>query len=381
MTEQIEDDFWAAERARDTAARGRQADPGACGTCRDRVQASGQVAHDECAQRATLLPAPDAPAWELITGLSEEELAELPPRFHIPAFVEPTRSWVCAVCWGDGWSTQWPCKPATEQGLRVFTDEHQAETAAKRQTARIAELEAQLAEMTHLRDNALRALYRDDVELDIDLEETIAAPFYGPGWDWDESDLQPVVREAANAVRPAFGKLTQQRDKARDELAELQTNFDTAIKGFNASAMEITELRERVTELETERKRYGGVEPTIAEEMAYLSSCLDAVHQVCDQAVRRATRWENPLPIPEWVETVRQAADGVTEAVTTRPALPWARLMDADDLAEFLAELEHAIATPGATPDEALAAVEKACADWRTPGHGLRGDEPGTAGP
>lgn len=46
-------------------------------------------------------------------------------------------------------------------------------------------------------------------------------------------------------------------------------------------------------------------------------------------------------------------------------ALPWARLMDDEDLAEFLAEVEHAIAIPGATPAEALAAVEKACGTWR----------------
>lgn len=88
--------------------------------------------------------------------------------------------------------------------------------------AEVHRLTAALDEMTHCRDNALRALYRDDVDTDIDLEETIAAPFYGPGWDWDESDLQRVVREAAAAVRPAFGKLTQQRDKVRDQVADLE---------------------------------------------------------------------------------------------------------------------------------------------------------------
>jgi hypothetical protein len=88
--------------------------------------------------------------------------------------------------------------------------------------AEIRRLQAALDEMTHCRDNALRALYRDDVDTDIDLEETIAAPFYGPGWDWDEAALQAVVKEAAAAVRPAFGKLTQQRDKARDRIAELE---------------------------------------------------------------------------------------------------------------------------------------------------------------
>ena len=85
--------------------------------------------------------------------------------------------------------------------------------------AEVRRLRPALTEMTHCRDNALAALYRDDVETDIDLEETIAAPFYGPGWDWDESDLKPVVREAADAVRPAFGKLTEERDRLRTELA------------------------------------------------------------------------------------------------------------------------------------------------------------------
>jgi hypothetical protein len=79
---------------------------------------------------------------------------------------------------------------------------------------------ADFAEMTRCRDAAMRALYRDDVETDIDLEETISDPFYGPGWDWDESSLKPVVREAANAVRPAFGKLTQERDRLRAAATE-----------------------------------------------------------------------------------------------------------------------------------------------------------------
>lgn len=83
-------------------------------------------------------------------------------------------------------------------------------------------LRAALDEMTHCRDNALRSLHRDDVETDIDLEETIATPFYGPGWDWDEADLMTVVREAVNAIRPAFGKLTEERDTLRTRLAELE---------------------------------------------------------------------------------------------------------------------------------------------------------------
>jgi hypothetical protein len=144
MTDQPEiDEFWLQEKAREIAERGKQADPTACGTCRTRVAAGQQVEHDECAQRATLMEASDQPGYEVITTMTEAEVAALPPRFHIPAFIESStpKAWVCAVCWGDGWSSLWPCATATEHGLQVFTPQHEAETAAKKQAARIAELE------------------------------------------------------------------------------------------------------------------------------------------------------------------------------------------------------------------------------------------------
>ncbi|MFJ8345085.1 hypothetical protein ACIQ9J_01655 [Streptomyces sp. NPDC094153] len=138
--EQSETEFWAQQRAQDAAQRGHHADPAACGTCKTATAAGGQVAHDECAQRATLLPAPDAPNWELITGMPEEELFALPARFHTPVFLDTTipSAWACAVCWGDGWSAAWPCPTAQKHGTKVFTPEHQAETAAKKQAAELA---------------------------------------------------------------------------------------------------------------------------------------------------------------------------------------------------------------------------------------------------
>lgn len=350
MTEQIEDDFWAAERARDTAARGRQADPSACGTCKASVAAGGQVKHDECAQRALLLPAPDAPAWELITGLSEEELAALPARFHVPAFVESStpKAWVCAVCWGDGWSTQWPCKTAVEQGLRVFTAEDYAETRAKRQAAELAEHRAEAT--TPL------VVSRFDTAMEAALEEE-------PGLTIG------AIAENGRPVALVFD------DEARIKVA----GWLTPVVELEA---QLAQARARITELEAERKRYVGVEPTIAEEMAYLGRCLDAVHQVCDDTVRQATRWENPLPVPEWVEQVRTAADGEWTADIPRPALPWAHTMDDGDLHLFLDDLVSAAmgrwrSDPDIPDRQVLADVEKACADWRTPGQGLRSDEPG----
>lgn len=46
------------------------------------------------------------------------------------------------------------------------------------------------------------------------------------------------------------------------------------------------------------------------------------------------------------------------------PAFPWARLLDADDLADFLDEMA-ASAITNASSDVALAEVERTCATWR----------------
>lgn len=120
------DPFWTQLRSEEEAARGRAADPSACGTCRQLTSAGQQVEHDECAQRAVLVPAPDVPSWETTSFMTREELAALPARFHTPVFVDTAspKAWVCAVCWGEGWVSQWPCATANQHGTEVFTPEH-----------------------------------------------------------------------------------------------------------------------------------------------------------------------------------------------------------------------------------------------------------------
>jgi hypothetical protein len=90
-----------------------------------------------------------------------------------------------------------------------------------------------------------------------------------------------------------------------DEVAELVTN--------NHAAEVRAEQAAEVDRLRAELAKYVGKEPTVVEEMAYLNRCLTAVHDLCDEAKRQAARWENPLPIPEWVTAVEQAADGQRE--------------------------------------------------------------------
>ncbi|MFF4489489.1 hypothetical protein ACFY0F_23820 [Streptomyces sp. NPDC001544] len=79
---------------------------------------------------------------------------------------------------------------------------------------------------------------------------------------------------------------------------------------ITALLAELAAVRAERDQARAELEKYVGKEPTVAEEMEYLSRCLNAVRDLCDKTVKQATRWEDPLPVPEWVEQVRQAADG-----------------------------------------------------------------------
>ncbi|WP_030992183.1 hypothetical protein [Streptomyces sp. NRRL S-1813] len=66
----------------------------------------------------------------------------------------------------------------------------------------------------------------------------------------------------------------------------------------------------RLLDAEAELEKYVGKEPTRDEEAQHVNRCLDAVYHLCEEVKRAAGRWENPLPVPEWVAAVEQAADG-----------------------------------------------------------------------
>ncbi|NUQ95365.1 MAG: hypothetical protein HOY79_01950 [Streptomyces sp.] len=392
MTEQIEDAFWAAARAEDAAARGRQADPSACGTCRGNVAAGGQVEHDGCAQRATLIPAPDAPDYELITGLAEEELAALPPRFHVPAYMESSspQMWVCAVCWGDGWVTQWPCKTAVKYGLRVFTPEHEAETAAKRQAAELAAYQA--------------------LELG-DPDNRVSASCENPE--------HPTWLRAKDDTRGCpwcqITDLEEQRERRRLRLVALQNDALNMRGSLSPNGEDrkvpfplgetltpaVDWLIARVAELEAvlaDAKR-----PSYSERHVWTVWREDQpihAHYATEDDARQGSIdcWEEDEPAcpdyswkpdgPRLELVVGGEAGGVYISRADvfgapGPALPWAHAMDDDDLHGFLGDLVSAAmdrwrSEPDVPDREILANVEQVCANWRTPGQGLRGDEPAT---
>ncbi|MFM9703655.1 hypothetical protein [Streptomyces galilaeus] len=141
MTEYLDmDPFWVESRAKFLATKSTAADPSACGTCRGNAAAGEPVEHDGCAQRATLLHAPDHPYYEILIGFSLEENEQLPARFHVPVFDDcgTPKLWLCAVCQEEGQVVGWPCATATKYGTQVFTPLHEAETAQQKQAAELA---------------------------------------------------------------------------------------------------------------------------------------------------------------------------------------------------------------------------------------------------
>lgn len=63
---------------------------------------------------------PYAQAW-MSEELSEQQRQDLPAPYHRPYFDGLGRpaSWVCEACWGDGWSTAWPCPAALSEGVEL----------------------------------------------------------------------------------------------------------------------------------------------------------------------------------------------------------------------------------------------------------------------
>jgi hypothetical protein len=73
-------------------------------------------------QRARIIEPKDQPDHETLAGLTEQQLAALPARFHTPEWMpaEVGAAFVCRVCHGEGWVTAWPCATARKHGAEVF---------------------------------------------------------------------------------------------------------------------------------------------------------------------------------------------------------------------------------------------------------------------
>lgn len=106
----------------------------------------------------------------------------------------------------------------------------------------------------------------------------------------------------------------------------------------------------------------------------------DAVLAVRDAEVERLRARVAELETER--HSTNEALDDAVQELRARqtgPALPWAHAMPDDDLHEFLGDLVSAAmgrwrSEPEVPDRTVLADIEKVCADWRTPGEGLRSD-------
>lgn len=128
-------------------------------------------------------------------------------------------------------------------------------------------------------------------------------------------DVWEAAREAEKPVEPeaapeSAARLSPEREaEIRDYIATC-TNWSLDAIAARDLLAELAAVRAERDQAQVELTKYVGKEPTIAEEMDYLARCLTAVEDVCSSAEKQATRRENPLPVPEWVEHVRVAARG-----------------------------------------------------------------------
>ena len=135
----------------------------------------------------------------------------------------------------------------------------------------------------------------------------------------------------SDRLRVALKSARRGRGKLRARVAELEAERHSTNESLSDAAEAMRVQRDRIAELEATLAKYVGVEPTVAEELAYVSRCLHAVYDVCDAAEKQAIRWEQPLPVPDWVALVRNAADGVMDAAPALPPAPRRQQEDPHD--------------------------------------------------
>ncbi|WP_371624091.1 hypothetical protein OG245_15375 [Streptomyces sp. NBC_01116] len=225
------------------SALGMHADSKACGTCRALVRDGKPIEHEQCAARAVLLLPPDQPMYEDLVDLTDEQRKALPARFHTPVFdgLGQPNAWLCQVCWGDGWVSQWPCGPAQEKGAMVFVSEGAAEdTAAElvRLRARVAELEA--SSPWERAVAGLNALVDADVIFHVEPDGHISAPFSDEHIEWDlKAKRWVLTRDTCRCDEPGADPYECEADDCAFPFSELNP-FGAGARPVNERSAEVS---------------------------------------------------------------------------------------------------------------------------------------------
>lgn len=136
------------------------------------------------------------------------------------------------------------------------------------------------------------------------------------------------------------------------------------------SAVERVALAAKTIRAAWERRVVADPQTTAAQALEDVGLLMSPEKAAEQQALRarvaelEAERHSTNEALDDAVQAPRANQTAEPEAVDYPPALPWARLMDAGDLADFLDELAASVIIH-ASSEVALAEVEKTCATWR----------------
>ena len=162
----------------------------------------------------------------------------------------------------------------------------------------------------------------------------------------------PLTPEYEAALRKTAAAHTNNRDTAvyRGQLAVLLDELDQLRKQLDAKDGTARYWRERA--YRSENVRWDSELPPGGEVCA-----------TCGQPVE-SEPCPDHSPAAEIDRLRARVVDLERPVDSYPPSLPWAQLMDDEDLSDFLDELKDAAHRFG-PPAEALADVEKACGTWR----------------
>lgn len=156
----------------------------------------------------------------------------------------------------------------------------------------------------------------------------------------DDQQLDEIVKMPR---AEDIGMLVAELRRARAERDEFCNRVDTLTAVAKGNKRHVAELLTEVAKLEAEQaadrerytaglrradehvnamseelKRYADGEETpvlwsvynaMHSRAATAEGCITSVLALCDKAEKQATRWEHPLPVPEWVGEVRRAVE------------------------------------------------------------------------
>jgi hypothetical protein len=112
---------------------------------------------------------------------------------------------------------------------------------------------------------------------------------------------------STDVVARVLGDTDEQRYRRANFIAQAPHDIDRLHNEIDRLRVELAEVRADAT---AKIREAAELAHAARDERNQLRTRLSAVLDLCDREQRHAMRWEEPLPVPEWVASVQRAALG-----------------------------------------------------------------------